>query len=90
MAISTSTFTGSFRLRALALGGLLALAAAGCRTCPVESCRVRKVHLHNGVSYRGVPAWMVWKKKNPAVGEQIKVAGPSGAKPNNDHAKPLK
>ncbi len=77
-------------VRAAALLGLLALAAAGCRTCPVESCRVRKVHQHNGVSYRGVPRWMVWKRQNPAVGEQIHVTGPSGAKPNNDRAKPLK
>jgi len=85
MAISTSTVT--YRLRALALGGLLALAAVGCRTCPIESCHVRKKHLHNGVTYRGQP---LWKKQNPAVGEKIRVSGPSGAKPLNNHAKPLK
>jgi len=84
-----NTFSRFRWARAAALGGLLAL-AAGCRTCPVEACRVRKVHLHNGVGYRGVPAWMVWKKKNLAVGEQIRVSGPSGAKPVNNHAKPLK
>ncbi len=88
MPISTVS-TVSLRLRAVALGGLLAL-AAGCRTCPVDHCHVRMVHMHNGVSYRGVPRWMVWKKQNPAVGEQIKVAGKSGAKPNNDRSKPLK
>ncbi|AMJ65574.1 hypothetical protein [Hymenobacter sp. PAMC 26628] len=83
MAISTVTY----RLRALALGGLLALAAAGCRTCPIESCHVRKKHLHNGTTYRGQP---LWKKQNPAVGEKIRISGPSGAKPLNNHAKPLK
>ncbi len=85
MAMATATVP--YRLRALALGGLLALAAAGCRTCPIESCHVRKKHLHNGTVYRGQP---LWKKQNPAVGEKIRVSGPSGAKPLNDRSKPLK
>ncbi len=77
-------------VRATAFGGLLVLVAAGCRICPVESCRVRKVHMHDGVSYRRQPLWKVWKKQNPAVGERIHVPGPSGSKPNNDRSKPLK
>lgn len=63
------------------------LSLAGCRTCPLEACHVRKVHLHEGVKYRGQP---LWKKQNPAVGEKIKVYNPKAGKPTNDHSRPLK
>ena len=46
------------------------LLACGCRSCPLEACHVRKVHLHDGNRYRGQP---LWKKQNPAIGEKIKV-----------------
>lgn len=66
---------------------LLAL-AGGCRTCPIEACHTRKVHMHGGVKYRGQP---LWKKQNPAVGEKIKVKSEGdGSKRENDKSKPLK
>ena len=66
---------------------LLVVAAAGCRTCPIESCHVRKVHLHNGVKYRGQP---LWKMQNPAIGQKIEIYnGKSVANPQ-DKSRPLK
>ena len=56
--------------RFLLLPLLLALLLAGCRTCPIDSCHVRKAHYHNGVKYRGRP---IWKMQYPAIGERIKV-----------------
>ena len=58
-----------------------------CRTCPIESCHVRKVHLHEGIKYRGQP---LWKKQNPAVGQKIKTYNPKGGTHTNDSSKPLK
>ncbi len=67
---------------------LLLLAAAGCRTCPLVACHTRKVHMHDGVTYRGQP---LWKKQSPAVGEKIKLNSESnGGKKTNDHSKSLK
>ena len=65
--------------------GLL-LSLAGCRTCPIVSCHVRKVHLHDGIKYRGQP---LWKKQNPAIGEKIKVNQPGHEKHGNDRSKTL-
>ncbi|RZK51000.1 MAG: hypothetical protein EOO59_15640 [Hymenobacter sp.] len=48
---------------------LAGLALAGCRTCPIDSCHARKVHMHNGVKYRARP---IWKMQNPAIGERLK------------------
>ena len=59
---------------------------ASCRTCPMESCHTRKVHLHNGTKYRGQP-W--FKKQNPAIGEKIKVHDQKQGKHNNDRRKTL-
>ena len=60
----------------------------GCRTCPMESCHVRKVHMHNGVRYRGQP---FWKMQNPAIGEKIKVNSEGNNKRrSSDHSKSLK
>ena len=52
--------------------GLLLLLGlvASCRTCPIDSCHARKVHMHNGVKYRARP---IWKMQNPAIGERIKL-----------------
>jgi hypothetical protein len=66
---------------------MLMLCLAGCRTCPIEACHVRKVHLHEGIKYRGQP---LWKKQNPAIGEKIKVHSSGRKKPSNDRSKPLK
>ena len=66
---------------------LLLLVVASCRTCPIESCHVRKVHMHSGVSYRGQP---LFKKQNPAIGEKIKVFNPKSAPRGNDRSKRLK
>jgi hypothetical protein len=63
---------------------LLAFALGSCRTCPMESCHVRKVHLHSGVKYRGQP---LWKKQNPSIGEKIKVHKQANGKMHNDKAK---
>ena len=49
---------------------LVGLVLASCRTCPLDSCHVRKVHMHNGVKYRARP---IWKMQNPAIGERIKI-----------------
>ena len=73
--------------RRLALLLLPLLAVAGCRTCPIESCHVRKVHLHSGVKYRGQP---LWKKQNPAIGEKIKLTKDRQGPHANDKSKSLK
>jgi hypothetical protein len=66
---------------------LLLLVAVGCRTCPIVSCHVRKVHLHSGTKYRGQP-W--FKKQNPAIGEKIETYNPKRGTHTNDRSKPLK
>ena len=66
---------------------LLLLVVASCRTCPIESCHTRKVHLHSGVKYRGQP---LWKKQNPAIGEKIKTYNSKPALHGNDRSKPLR
>ncbi|MDB5234084.1 MAG: hypothetical protein JWR44_1077 [Hymenobacter sp.] len=66
---------------------LLLLAVASCRTCPIESCHTRKVHLHSGVKYRGQP---LWKMQNPAIGQKIKTFNPKAGTNSLDKSKPLK
>lgn len=66
---------------------LLLVALASCRTCPIESCHVRKVHLHSGVKYRGQP---LWKKQNPAIGEKIKTTNSKPAQHDNDRSKSIR
>lgn len=66
---------------------LLLVSVASCRTCPIESCHVRKVHLHSGVKYRGQP---LWKKQNPAIGEKIKTYNSKPAPHDNDRSKPIR
>ena len=65
---------------------LLLLVVASCRTCPIEACHTRKVHLHSGVKYHGQP-W--FKKQNPAIGEKIRTLDTSAGKHGNDRSKPL-
>lgn len=70
--------------------GLLVLGLAltsSCRTCPMDSCHTRKVHLHNGVQYRGQP---LFKKQNPAIGEKIKVHKQEEGRRHNDRRRTLK
>ncbi|SNC63044.1 hypothetical protein SAMN06265337_0794 [Hymenobacter gelipurpurascens] len=62
------------------------LLVASCRTCPMEACHTRKVHLHNGTKYHGQP-W--FKKQNPAIGEKIKIHNQNQSKHNNDRRKTL-
>lgn len=69
----------------LLLPVIVLLAAASCRTCPIESCHTRKVHYHNGARYRGQP---LWKKQNPAIGEKIKVHKDHQGKNKADKSKP--
>lgn len=67
---------------------LTGLTLAGCRTCPLDSCHVRKVHLHNGVKYRARP---IWKMQNPAIGERIKTNSEGkGKRRESDRSKSLK
>lgn len=66
---------------------LLLLVVSSCRTCPIEPCHVRKVHLHSGVKYRGQP---LWKKQNPAIGEKIKISNSKPAPHDNDRSKPIR
>ena len=76
------------RSLSLVLTSTLLVLASGCRTCPIEACHTRKVHMHGGVKYRGQP---LWKKQNPAVGEKIEVKSQSdGKKRENDKSKTLK
>ncbi|SDY86101.1 hypothetical protein [Hymenobacter psychrophilus] len=72
------------RLPALLVGALLAVSS--CRTCPMQSCHTRKVHMHNGTKFRGQP---LWKKQNPAIGEKIKVYKPDDVKRNNDRRRTI-
>lgn len=83
------TTTGSGRhylsLLLVLLAGLL---LGSCRTCPLDSCHVRKVHLHNGVKYRARP---IWKMQNPAIGERIKLNKQgTGKRRESDHSRSLK
>lgn len=66
---------------------LCALAVASCRTCPIESCHTRKVHMHSGVKYRGQP---LWKMQNPAIGQKIKTYNSKGGNNSLDRSRPLK
>ena len=70
---------------------LLLLAGLGlgsCRTCPIDSCHVRKVHLHNRVKYRARP---IWKMQYPAIGERVKLNKEGhGGRRDSDHSKSLK
>ena len=76
------------RWRMLFLGPLLALLLGACRTCPMDSCHIRKAHYHNGVKYRARP---IWKMQYPAIGERIKVNRQGdGKRKDGDHSKPLK
>jgi len=36
--------------------------------CPVNSCHIRKQHLHGKKVYRGQP---IWKKQNPKIGQGL-------------------
>ncbi|HET9505456.1 MAG TPA: hypothetical protein VFO93_18075 [Hymenobacter sp.] len=71
----------------LSLVLLAGLVLAGCRTCPLDSCHVRKVHMHNGVKYRARP---IWKLQNPAVGERVKLNKQgSNKRQKADHSRSL-
>lgn len=65
----------------------LLLLASSCRTCPIVACHTRKVHLHDGVKYRGQP---LFKKQNPAIGEKIKTYNPKSGKHKADKSRTLK
>ena len=74
--------------RLLLLPLLLVLLLAGCRTCPMDSCHIRKAHYHNGVKYRARP---IWKMQFPAIGERIKVNKEGdGKRKDSDRSKSLK
>ena len=78
---------GSLRVRGLGLvAGLLLSLLAGCRSCPLEACHVRKVHLHDGTKYRGQP---LWKMQNPAIGQKIKGHNTRAKRRGNDRSKAL-
>jgi hypothetical protein len=46
----------------------LTLVAACKPACPIQSCHIRKVHLHGKKQFRGEP---IWKKQNPRIGEKM-------------------
>lgn len=53
----------------LILGLFLSAGVSSCMpACPVNSCHVRKQHLHGKKKYRGQP---IWKKQNPRIGERL-------------------
>ena len=66
---------------------LLLLLAVGCRTCPIEACHTRKVHMHSGAKYHGQP-W--YKMQNPAIGQKIKTHNPKHGENSLDKSKGLK
>ena len=71
----------------LYLAVLMGLLVASCRTCPIDSCHARKVHMHNGVKYRARP---IWKMQHPAVGERIKLNKEGGGgRREADHSRHL-
>ena len=64
------------------------LALASCRTCPIDSCHIRKAHYHEGAKYRARP---IWKMQYPAIGERIKVKRQApDTRQDGDRSKPLK
>ena len=66
---------------------LLLLSLTSCRTCPIDTCHVRKVHMHSGQKYRGQP---LFKMQNQAIGQKIEIYnGKSVANPQ-DRSRPLK
>ena len=74
--------------RPLPLLSLLLLLLVGCRTCPIDSCHIRKAHYHNGVKYRARP---IWKMQYPAIGEKYKVQKQGDNKrKDSDHSRSLK
>lgn len=83
--ISAGRGRNYFTLLLLVLAGLL---LGGCRTCPIDSCHIRKAHYHNGAKYRARP---IWKMQYPAIGEkyQVKHEG-DGKRHEKDQSKPLK
>lgn len=89
MGVTALAFVRRRGSRGLLLAGLLAsLGLAGCRTCPLDSCHIRKAHYHNGAKYRARP---LWKMQYPAIGEKIKVQHDGDNKRKaQDHSKPLK
>lgn len=66
MKLRVFTASGRWPLCLVFFVGLL---LGSCRTCPIDSCHARKVHMHNGVKYRARP---IWKMQNPAIGERVK------------------
>lgn len=66
---------------------LLVLLMTSCRSCPIESCHTRKVHMHSGQKYRGQP---MWKMQNPAIGQKIKTYNPKAGTNSLDKSKTLK
>ena len=66
---------------------VLLLVVISCRTCPIESCHTRKVHMHSGQRYRGQP---FWKMQNPAIGQKIKIFNPKAGTNPQDKSKSLK
>ena len=69
------------------LACLLLLLLTSCRTCPIATCHVRKVHMHSGQKYRGQP---LFKMQNPAIGQKIKTYNPKSGTHANDKSKSLK
>lgn len=66
---------------------LVLLTVASCRSCPIASCHVRKVHYHDGTKFRGQP---LWKKQNPAIGEKIRIYNHKSSRAGADKSKSLK
>ena len=87
MNLGALFFAGRGRNPLLLLPLLVALLLAGCRTCPIDSCHIRKAHYHNGVKYRARP---IWKMQFPAIGERIKNNKEGDGKRNPaDHSRHL-
>jgi hypothetical protein len=88
MKMGVLTTAGRRRYSFLLVALLAALTLAGCRTCPIDACHVRKAHYHNGVKYRARP---IWKMQYPAVGEKYRNQHDGDNKrKKSDHSKTLK
>ncbi|MVN75696.1 hypothetical protein GO988_05095 [Hymenobacter sp. HMF4947] len=89
MKMGVLTSAGRARhLLALLLVLLAGLTLGSCRTCPIDSCHIRKAHYHNGAKYRARP---IWKMQYPAIGEKYKVKREGdGKRHEKDQSKSLK
>jgi hypothetical protein len=69
MKINFTTHLIKMDKRITFFGLVLFIFLQACKpACPIQSCHVRKVHLHGKKQYRGEP---IWKKQSPKIGQGL-------------------